>query len=239
MCLYTTPRPQILQWDGWVSPAHSSSALSATLATVFISANSHTDKWRPSFFSALPLPSFSRPRVFLVPFLFLPLAPRCPTCFPCTTDGVHACGSSRKLSHLSTFHFSSSYYCSSSPPPCSTLHLSLLCTIGTGVAPSEWAVKMPYKKPQHTEERVMMKFNCSFWCTWGLALCVCRYTSMCRAYVSVCLVSTRPGYWTGTGLLGGSMSRHRHESYRFLKMRYRFCGELIYTGIKLKAAGEV
>lgn len=61
MCLYTTPWPQILQWDGWVSPAHSSSALSATLATVFISASSHTDNWWPSF----PLSPFRAP--FLIP----------------------------------------------------------------------------------------------------------------------------------------------------------------------------
>ena len=96
MCLYTTPWPQILQWDGWVSPAHSSSALSATLATVFISASSHTDNWWPSF----PLPlcvllSLSPPHksflchfsFFLVPSALLALL----VCLTvCMFVGVHA-----------------------------------------------------------------------------------------------------------------------------------------------------
>lgn len=67
------------------------------------------------------------------------------------------------------------------------LSLSLLCTVGTRVAPSEWAVKRPYKKPQHGKERVMMKFNCSSWCTWGLALCVCGYMTMCVSCMYVCV----------------------------------------------------
>lgn len=69
------------------------------------------------------------------------------------------------------------------------LSISLLCTIGTGVAPSERPVKRPYKKPQHVEERVMMKFNCSSWCTCGLALYMCAqiYEHVRVVFVFVCV----------------------------------------------------
>lgn len=146
-----------------------------------------------------PLLSSPPPQVFLVPFLFF-LAPRCPTCFACTPDSVHVCGHSCTLSHFPTSFFPHSYRSSSlflSRPPLlsSPLHvplhlsISLLCAIGTGVAPSERAVKRPYKKPQHGKERVMMKFNCSSWCTWGLALYVCVwiYEHVCVVYVFVCV----------------------------------------------------
>lgn len=93
----------------------------------------------------------------------------------------------------------------------------------------------------------MMKFNCSSWCTWGLrphrcgctrvCVCVCVqiYEHVCVTYVFV--REAWPLNWNGPAR--GSMSRRRRESYRFLKMRYRFCGGLIYTGIKWKTAGEV
>lgn len=239
MCLYTTPWPQILQWDGWVSPAHSSSALSATLATVFISASSHTDNWWPSL-SLAPFLLFSPHKSFSCHFSFFSLPSALLALLVCLTLcmllGVHA-----------------RFLTSSPPPPSSPAHtdllppppalrlppspivfpsprpfpsISLLCTIGTRVAPSERPVKRPYKKPQHGEERVMMKFNCSSWCTWGLALYVYVdiWACVCHACVCACSASVRPGHWTGTGLLGGSMSRHCHESYRFLKTHYRFCG---------------
>lgn len=197
MCLYTTPWPQILQWDGWVSPAHSSSALSATLATVFISASSHTDNWWP--FLSPPLPPF----LFLFPhksflchfsFFSLPSAPLAllVRLTVCMLVGVHA--------RFPTSPPPPSYPTRADlfpPPPALPLHvplhlsISLLCTIGTRVAPSERPVKRPYKKPQHTEERVMMKFNCSSWCTWGLALCVRMcvdiYENVYVVYVFMCV----------------------------------------------------
>lgn len=151
----------------------------------------------PFSFTLYPPPSL------FVPFFFF-LTPQCPTCFACMSDSGHVCGCSYTLlSHPPT----STSICSTDlfPPPPPLLRLSHLprlhiplhlsislpCTIGTKVAPSERAIKRPYKKPQHREERVMMKFNCSSWYTWGLAQCVwiCGYmrADVCTVHVFVCV----------------------------------------------------
>lgn len=72
-------------------------------------------------------------------------------------------------------------------PSCLSPSISLLCTIGTRVAPSERAVKRPYKKLQHREERVMMKFNCSSWCTWGLAHNTHAHSVLMCGYLRLCV----------------------------------------------------
>lgn len=204
-----TPWPQILQWDGWVSPAHSSSALSATLATVFISGCSHIDNWWPSLFVCLTLfPSLSLCiplQVFLFHFSFFSLPSALLALLVCLTVGMFVGVHTHfflillplppSVAQISFLHLPPSFAALPSHLP--RLHIplhlsiSLPCTIGTKVAPSEWAIKRPYKKPQHREERVMMKFNCSSWYTWGLAQCVwiCGYmrADVCTVHVFVCV----------------------------------------------------
>lgn len=140
-----TPWPQILQWDGWVSPAHSSSALSATLATVFISGCSHVDNWWPSLFVCLTLflsLSLCIPlQVFLFHFSFFSLPSALLALLVCLTVGMFV--------GVHTHFFLVLPPLPPSVAQISFLHPPLLCRPPLSSSPSPYPSSSIYLSPVH------------------------------------------------------------------------------------------